>query len=92
MSEVPIWAYLFGTISTILFMCASLPDTFAAIRATKLVGATWKSPALTAIALSFATLTNIGFQNWPFVFSDGTGVILLSVLAYKRYKLSQDEK
>lgn len=88
---IPAWAYITGIISTALFMMASLPDTIAAIKATKLVGATWKSPAITACALSFAVITNIAFQNWPFVFSDGTGVILLSVLAYRRYKLSSNE-
>lgn len=86
---IPCWAYVTGVISSVLFLAASLPDIITTIKSTHLAGATWKSPAITACALCFAIATNIAFHNWPFVFSDGVGVILLVVLAYKRYKLSK---
>lgn len=86
---IPSWAYITGIVSAALFLSAGLPDTIAAIKSTQLTGATWKSPALTAVALCFAVATNAAFHNWPFVISDAAGVIMLTVLACRRYKLSQ---
>lgn len=85
----PAWAYVTGIICACIFTCASVPDTIAALRADKLVGASWKSSAITAVALMFAVITNIGFENYPFMISDSIGVVLVSFLAVRRYQLSR---
>lgn len=46
------FGYVVGTTSAVLFMFCTVPDTLAAFRAKTLSGASWKSPALTAVALT----------------------------------------
>lgn len=83
------FGYLVGTTSAVLFMSCTVPDTLAAFKAKSLSGATWKSPALTATALTLSTLSHVVFENWPLAISDLLGVGMCTTLAYRRWVLGR---
>jgi len=76
--------YIIGIVSSILFISSYLPDMIKSIKSKEIKGVTISSSLIIMFALSGSIITNLYFNNYPFVVNDLICIILNSIILKNR--------